>query len=399
MNPEAIKAKFTAIQKKAEAANTRQSASRQKWTVGFFLLFVVFGLAFFLMSKWWMPSNITIKHTVPGSSVSLSTYAELTVKRWDFDVTQNLLEVEIEKDAGVIGKDYSYAVNAYGNSSTNQIPLDIVYNGESFFVVQVPNVARFEEILLLVRLDMEEQSYGDYFYCDMEQASRVDIQKEKTDAEYMQLNLLSKADIKEAKKDLKKIMGALSKANPEKAKELAALLVHAKKDGFKPESLEAYRNLFFEGSKYSVAARLEAINVLLPELEAAKNANFADEKEFAALIKHLLSLKKTLKECILAISTEADNDVEVFPSVLKYIQASIKEAAKNEKKRDAAMAKYGVTDGDFYALPPAVRATLPEVILTRDEYISELKEAIDVLINHLNDIKNQGDEEKSSHKR
>ena len=198
MNPEAIKAKFTAIQKKAEAANTRQSASRQKWTVGFFLLFVVFGLAFFLMSKWWMPSNITIKHTVPGSSVSLSTYAELTVKRWDFDVTQNLLEVEIEKDAGVIGKDYSYAVNAYGNSSTNQIPLDIVYNGESFFVVQVPNVARFEEILLLVRLDMEEQSYGDYFYCDMEQASRVDIQKEKTDAEYMQLNLLSKADIKEA---------------------------------------------------------------------------------------------------------------------------------------------------------------------------------------------------------
>lgn len=205
--------------------------------------------------------------------------------------------------------------------------------------------------------------------------------------------LKHKADIKEAKKDLKKIMGALSKANPEKAKELAALLGHAKKDGFKPESLEAYRNLFFEGSKYSVATRLEAINVLLPELEAAKNANFADEKEFAALIKHLLSLKKTLKECILAISTEADNDVEVFPSVLKYIQASIKEAAKNEKKRDAAMAKYGVTDGDFYALPPAVRATLPEVILTRDEYISELKEAIDVLINHLNDIKNQGDEE------
>jgi len=61
--------------------------------------------------------------------------------------------------------------------------------------------------------------------------------------------LKHKADIKEAKKDLKKIMGALSKANPEKAKELAALLGNAKKDGFKPESLEAYRNLFFEGSK------------------------------------------------------------------------------------------------------------------------------------------------------
>ena len=59
MSPEAIKAKFTAIQKKAEAASTRQSASRQKWTVGFFLLFVVFGLAFFLTSKWWMPVSYT----------------------------------------------------------------------------------------------------------------------------------------------------------------------------------------------------------------------------------------------------------------------------------------------------------------------------------------------------
>ena len=80
-------------------------------------------------------------------------------------------------------------------------------------------------------------------------------------------------------------------------------------------------------------------------------------------MRHLLSLKKELKACTLSISNEADNDVEVFPSVIKYIETSIKEAAKNAKKRDAALEKTGAAD--FWELPPAERAKLPEIIPTR----------------------------------
>ncbi|MBO4737748.1 MAG: ABC transporter ATP-binding protein, partial [Bacilli bacterium] len=136
--------------------------------------------------------------------------------------------------------------------------------------------------------------------------------------------LKHKADVKEAKKDLKKVNAALAKADAESVKQLVEL---AKKD-FNKASLEGYKDLFYKASKLSVEERLLAIDKLLPELESAKNANFADEKEFSLLIKHLLGLKKTLKECTLSISNEADNDVEVFPSVLKYIETSIKEAAK-----------------------------------------------------------------------
>ena len=207
--------------------------------------------------------------------------------------------------------------------------------------------------------------------------------------------LKHKADIKEARKDLHKVNLALAKADADKTKELLKSTPSHAGVSFDKVALDNYKDLFLAASKLSVEERLAAIEKILPELEAAKNANFTDEKEFSALIKHLLSLKKTLKACTLSISNEADNDVEVFPSVLKYIEASIKEAAKNGKKRDAAMAKYGVQDGDFYALPPAVRAALPEVILTRDEYIAELKDAIDVLINHLNEIKAKGNEEVS----
>ncbi len=192
-----VKDRLIAVQKKAEAASNHQSARRQKMTVGFFLLFAVLGLGFFLTSKLWMPANIKITHTLPGTSAELSSYASVTIKRWDFDTDQNLLEVEIEKDAGVTGRDYSYAVNAYGDQNTNQIPLEVTYSGESFFAVQIPDAAKYREVILLVRLDIGDQSYGTYFYCDMDQANQTSIKKDKTEAEYMKLNLLSKADIKE----------------------------------------------------------------------------------------------------------------------------------------------------------------------------------------------------------
>lgn len=201
MNLEIAKKRISQTQKKLQTVNTHPTAGRQKLTVGIFLCIVFFGMAFFLTSKWWMPANTDIQHTVPGTSYDFSSFSTVTIKRWDLDKSQNLLEVEFEKDDGVTGSEYSYAINAYGNESTNQIPLEISYSSESFFVVQIPNASSYQEIILLVRLDMDKQSFKQNFYCDLAQAHETSIQKDKSDVEYIKLNLESKADILEAENE------------------------------------------------------------------------------------------------------------------------------------------------------------------------------------------------------
>ena len=201
--------------------------------------------------------------------------------------------------------------------------------------------------------------------------------------------LKHKADKKEANKVLKTINGLLALTDKTETDRLMKYVEETPKDT--SIDLSEFETLFADTLEREIKKQADNINILLPTLKEIEAAGFEDLAKCEEAFKKIY---KPLAACELGIAIEKDNDLSVFPTIVKDFCKSAKLAKKLIEQRDAYMAKYNVQD--FYDLPADVRAKLREVITTPEAYSEKLKAATETLIAHLEKLTSKSEEEKMS---
>ena len=199
--------------------------------------------------------------------------------------------------------------------------------------------------------------------------------------------LKHKADKKEANKVLKTINGLLALTDKAETDRLMKYVEETPKDT--SIDLSEFETLFADTLEREIKKQSDNINILLPTLKEIEAAGFEDLAKCEEAFKKIY---KPLAACELGIAIEKDNDLSVFPTIVKDFCKSAKLAKKLIEQRDAYMAKYNVQD--FYDLPADVRAKLREVITTPEAYSEKLKAATATLIAHLEKLTSKSEEEK-----
>lgn len=201
--------------------------------------------------------------------------------------------------------------------------------------------------------------------------------------------LKHKADKKEAIKVLKTINGLLALTDKTETDRLMKYVEETPKDT--SIDLSEFETLFADTLEREIKKQEDNINILLPTLKEIEKAGFEDLAKCEEAFKKIY---KPLAACELDIAIEKDNDLSVFPTIVKDFCKSAKLSKKLIEQRDAYMAKYNVQD--FYDLPADVRAKLREVITTPEAYSEKLKAATETLIAHLEKLTSKSEEEKMS---
>lgn len=201
-----------------------------------------------------------------------------------------------------------------------------------------------------------------------------------------------KALKEEAKKNLKELEKYLSLSGD--ALLAASFLSNGNR---KILSLDPHKhNVLFEKLvERELDERLALAKDLLPKLNAIVEESFiGEDTDIEGTIKKLRELKKDIERCILPSTGRKDNIIEVFDAILKDIKESYKASQKSEKRLQKAYEKSGVTD--FFSLPASIRATLPEKIKTKKDFVEELLSAIHELVARLEEIIEHGHSKKET---
>lgn len=202
--------------------------------------------------------------------------------------------------------------------------------------------------------------------------------------------LKQKADKKEARHDISRIKKMLHDANFEEPSYLAYEKSLSKKEDVHSIDLTPF---FEKMLDKDLERRAAAIAKVLPALRQIVEESFlGEDTNIEETIRKIYPLFRTIKECSLHSLGSKDNTVEVFPAVLKNIKEMYRVSLKIQKDIDKAYKKFNVSD--FFALPPSERAKLPEVVKTHKDQVAELKETINELIAHLEELEQEGTSKK-----
>ena len=199
--------------------------------------------------------------------------------------------------------------------------------------------------------------------------------------------LKHKADKKEALKVLKTINGLLALTDKAETERLEKYVEETPKDT--SIDLSEFETLFADTLTKELSKQADSINLIIPMIKEIADAGFSDLSKCEEAFKKIY---KPLEECELTMAIEKDNDLSVFPTIVKDFCKSAKLAKKLIAQRDAYMAKYGVKD--FYDLPADIRAKLREVITTPEAYSEKLKAATETLLAHLENLLKKDNEAK-----
>ena len=202
--------------------------------------------------------------------------------------------------------------------------------------------------------------------------------------------LKQKADKKEARHDISRIKKMLHDANFEEPSYLAYEKSLSKKEDVHSIDLTPFFEKILDKD---LERRAAAIAKVLPALRQIVEESFlGEDTNIEETIRKIYPLFRTIKECSLHSLGSKDNTVEVFPAVLKNIKEMYRVSLKIQKDIDKAYKKFNVSD--FFALPPSERAKLPEVVKTHKDQVAELKETINELIAHLEELEQEGTSKK-----
>ena len=204
--------------------------------------------------------------------------------------------------------------------------------------------------------------------------------------------LKHRADVKEAKKVLKRYFGVFASVDKETTEKLKREVKEADNGVI---SLDPYRSLFakaiavsLERQQVGVKKTQEKLQAFLAKPSKGEDINFPEAE------KELKALYGDLRETGFALEVEPDNILSVFPSLVHDIVVSAKQSVVLNEKLQKDLTKYHVSS--FFDLPPAVRARSSEVIVPLAEHAKHLKAVVNELAARLEEISHFGEKEQAT---
>ncbi len=163
------------------------------------VLFFILGFVVFLTSPMWMPTDPPV-HSPLGQEHIFTTESTMTLKRWDYDKAQNVMEVEFKKSNDYVTEEYSYFVTAK-DEQNRQVDVRVMYNSDNLMVLQLDDVNHATQVSLTVDLLVGQSdvvTYTSTFFCDPTLAQTAELSKEpKSDLAYVKGSIQSDIAIHE----------------------------------------------------------------------------------------------------------------------------------------------------------------------------------------------------------
>ncbi len=154
-----------------------------------YLAIIVLGYAFFFSSSSLFFSGITVEATKINSTLEYKNRF-ITLLRWEYSESQDLMEVELEIENLAYDGIDDYNFTALFKPSTSDIVIDKVINEENYVVIQIKNIPK-NFVDLSLRMAIEDSEENIRLYTNKEEISRVDSLESLTLNEY-RINMLER---------------------------------------------------------------------------------------------------------------------------------------------------------------------------------------------------------------
>ncbi len=207
------------------------------------------------------------------------------------------------------------------------------------------------------------------------------VGKQLTEAMYLE----HKAVKKQAKKYIDKIEKILSKEDAFLAKNIKEIRMLSSED----LELKAYVNV----RKNILEACQKDNAIYLDNLKKAKSLTDDIKKNYLSdvnsynpeeLVKAVNNLRTALKKCRHIFTLRSDNNIDVYPHMIKRTVKAIKSNEKYAEHLNAILAENNVES--VFDLPAKQRCKEREVVKTKEAYFSDMSKLTDQLIAHLSDL-------------
>jgi oligopeptide transport system ATP-binding protein len=204
--------------------------------------------------------------------------------------------------------------------------------------------------------------------------------------------LKHRADVKEAKRDLKRYLSVFASVDKEQA---AALKRAVKEADSGTLDLKPYLPLFEKAIAICLEKQQIAVKKTQGKLQAFLAKHQGDEDvNFPEAEKELKALYDDLRDTDFALEVEPDNILSVFPSLVHDIVIAAEQSVVLDAKLQKDLSKYHVDN--FFDLPPAVRARSREAIVPLAEHSKHLKAVVSELATRLDEISHFGGKEETA---
>ena len=163
--------------------------------------FIGFGYVAFFSSRLLLPGGISAEFTPLNTPVSFpGTSRTVTISRWVYSPSQNLMEVELVFKDSSFDVVESYALDSMIKTfSIKQQPVDVILNTSDLCVVHIPVPQSFRAVSLRMLPDVEDVSADQIVkvYTNPSEVQVVDHIEAKTETEYRRELILSNVSLYE----------------------------------------------------------------------------------------------------------------------------------------------------------------------------------------------------------
>ena len=207
------------------------------------------------------------------------------------------------------------------------------------------------------------------------------VGKQLTEAMYLK----AKASKRDSKHFLKRYNAALKKVDPTTFNDLVDTIEQMTINST-IDNIQKYSQLFISTLEVTINEFISEIKFLSSVVEDYKNNYFVTQESFDLdkAKKDLEKIENIVKKAKFALAFEPDDIIDVFPVTMKeYFRSYSDSIRRLEARKDLLNKNNSQT---IYDLPAQIRAKEREVIIEPEKYISFLKETIEKLLNHLNQL-------------
>ena len=163
--------------------------------------FIGFGYVAFFSSRLLLPGGISAEFTPLNTPVSFpGTSRTVTISRWVYSPSQNLMEVELVFKDSSFDVVESYVFDSMIKTfSIKQQPVDVILNTSDLCVVHIPVPQSFRAVSLRMLPDVEDVSADQIVkvYTNPSEVQVVDHIEAKTETEYRRELILSNVSLYE----------------------------------------------------------------------------------------------------------------------------------------------------------------------------------------------------------
>lgn len=158
-----------------------------------FILIIIFGYAFFLLSNLFISGEGNLKYTKLDEQQDFEN-CQITINRWDYSPSQNIMEIELGIEKHDYTEKQSFSFSAVSRPENNELKVKKQIERNDFFIIHISEIKdNWKEISLRIDMNYNDKSSNQLkLYSNYKRINKVDSIKNMSEKDYLIKSLKTK---------------------------------------------------------------------------------------------------------------------------------------------------------------------------------------------------------------